>query len=142
MADKAMAWPRPALGRGVAGDGQESRTFRAEPGRCGFEGPHRRQRGSRRRNPGSPVLLSRDQRVHRLARGRQDVVEQPGQCGPPVALAVQRLALPYSVGADKVVEGVPARGGLGEQVRAGQLAQDPASLVERQRRQGSQRRER
>ena len=60
--------------------------------------------------------------------GVQVVVEHPADGGVALGLAVGVAGLLGGVGAQQVVEGVPAGDVLGDQVRAGQLAQQAAGL--------------
>ena len=60
--------------------------------------------------------------------GVQVVVEDPDGGGVAFGLRVVIAGLGGGVGAEQVMEGKPARGVLGGQVRAGQLAQQPAGL--------------
>ena len=60
--------------------------------------------------------------------GVQVVVEHPADGLAPVGVAVGVVGLLGGVGAQQVVEGVPAGDVLGDQVRAGQLAQQAAGV--------------
>jgi hypothetical protein len=86
------------------------------------------------------LRLGQGERVHvrfyqrrRTMSGVQVVVEDAMHCSVAHVLAVARVGLLGGVGTEQVVEGVPARGVLGEQVRAGQLGQRSAGPVWRDR---------
>src|SRR6202522_4493616 len=76
--------------------------------------------------PGPSMALSGKDRVHRRSGGVQVVIEQAGLRRPPLLLAVLLGGEAAGVGAQQVMQAVPARpGGLSE-MRSGQLLQQPA----------------
>jgi len=74
-------------------------------------------------------LLGWGQQVAGGGGGVQVVVEDPADGGVAAGLAAGVVGLLGGVGAQQVVEGVPAGDVLGDQVGAGQLAQQGAGLV-------------
>lgn len=108
---------RPA-GRGVAGQGQQDLVFGGEPVHgllavCGLLGPRPRGRRGQRERP-----VGRAECQGGGVGGVQVVVEEPTGGGGRLPAAVERSLL-GRVGAQQVMQRVPARVVLGEQARTG-----------------------